>query len=144
MEREHHQLVVTLWGCSTQAEPVTDPRNLSSATSSNLPKKGGKIKVRLTVTDNRLKETESSYMRQNLLIQLIEPSYIWCQIRRIITELVQESQPKGATDCRLGQPKIKKYIVTEGSACVEHPHDIKVIICFRMKWTCQCNLRIYN
>ena len=28
-------------------------------------------------------------------------------------------QIEGATDCRLGKPNVKKYMVTEGSASVE-------------------------
>ena len=55
-----------LWGCFTQAEPVTDPRNLSSVlVPRNLPQKGGKIEIWLTITDIRLNKTKSSYMKQN-------------------------------------------------------------------------------
>ena len=54
----------------------------------------------------------------------------FCMVRENIKQFeilpkMQEgsgSATEGATDCRLEQPKIKKYIVTEGSACVEHPH----------------------
>ena len=54
----------------------------------------------------------------------------FCMVRENIKQFhilpkMQErsgSATEDATDCRLGQPKIKKYRVTEGSACVEHPH----------------------